>query len=283
MRGGRGGRHRARGVGGRGPLVDDAAAAAPLLRGCPDGRAQPRRLPRSRWRRLVPAAPRSESALQPPRNRRAAKGAGTTAARWIRFAHLYPYSSPCRGTAKALQTETSMEPPHAGRAGRARLRSGRRRRRNGRRQVRRQRPPRFLRGVADRPGGQVQRGRRDPPHLRWRRADRRREHGGAGVTRPCGGAGELLRGAVPACRRARTCSSSTAATSSGPRAGCRYAVIAYVASGHVAFLDADEREPVECIDVGTQAHAAWPTPDQRHLIVANQNGKAAADRDGLHA
>jgi hypothetical protein len=55
--------------------------------------------------------------------------------------------------------------------------------------------------------------------------------------------------------------------------GSRYAVIAYVASGHVAFLDADEREPVECIDVGTQAHAAWPTPDQRHLIVANQNGK----------
>ena len=55
--------------------------------------------------------------------------------------------------------------------------------------------------------------------------------------------------------------------------GGRYAVIAYVASGHVAFLDADEREPVECIDVGVQAHAAWPTPDQRHLIVANQNGK----------
>jgi hypothetical protein len=55
--------------------------------------------------------------------------------------------------------------------------------------------------------------------------------------------------------------------------GSRYAVIAYVASGHVAFLNADEREPVECIDVGTQAHAAWPTPDQRHLIVANQNGK----------
>jgi hypothetical protein len=46
-----------------------------------------------------------------------------------------------------------------------------------------------------------------------------------------------------------------------------------VASGHVVFLDADTREPVECIDVGTQAHAAWPTPDQRHLIVANQNGK----------
>jgi hypothetical protein len=57
------------------------------------------------------------------------------------------------------------------------------------------------------------------------------------------------------------------------RAGSRYAVIAYVASGHVAFLRADERKPVECIDVGTQAHAAWPTPDEHHLIVANQNGK----------
>ena len=53
----------------------------------------------------------------------------------------------------------------------------------------------------------------------------------------------------------------------------RYAVIAFLASGHMAFLDADERSPVGCIDVGIQAHAAWPTPDQRHLIVANQNGK----------
>jgi hypothetical protein len=55
--------------------------------------------------------------------------------------------------------------------------------------------------------------------------------------------------------------------------GNTYAVIAFVATGHVAFLDAETREPVDCIDVGTQAHAAWPTPDQRHLIVANQNGK----------
>jgi hypothetical protein len=55
--------------------------------------------------------------------------------------------------------------------------------------------------------------------------------------------------------------------------GNTHAVIAYVGTGHVAFLDAQEREPLECIDVGTQAHAAWPTPDQRHLIVANQNGK----------
>ena len=55
--------------------------------------------------------------------------------------------------------------------------------------------------------------------------------------------------------------------------GNTHAVIAYLATGHVVFLDAEKREPLECIDVGTQAHAAWPTPDQRHLIVANQNGK----------
>ncbi len=55
--------------------------------------------------------------------------------------------------------------------------------------------------------------------------------------------------------------------------GNTHAALAFVASGHVVFLDANTREPVECIDVGTQAHAAWPTPDQRHLIVANQNGK----------
>ncbi len=55
--------------------------------------------------------------------------------------------------------------------------------------------------------------------------------------------------------------------------GNSHAAIAYVATGHIAFLDASTRAPVGCIDVGTQAHAAWPTPDQKHLIVANQNGK----------
>jgi hypothetical protein len=55
--------------------------------------------------------------------------------------------------------------------------------------------------------------------------------------------------------------------------GNTHAMIAYVASGHVAFLDAAARAPLDCIDVGAQAHAAWPTPDQDHLIVANQNGK----------
>ena len=55
--------------------------------------------------------------------------------------------------------------------------------------------------------------------------------------------------------------------------GNTHAALAFLASGHVAFLDAQTREPVGCIDVGEQAHAAWPTPDQRYLIVANQGGK----------
>jgi hypothetical protein len=58
--------------------------------------------------------------------------------------------------------------------------------------------------------------------------------------------------------------------------GNTHAVIAFVGSGHVLIMDARRRRPVECIDVGIQAHAAWPTPDQRHLIVANQNGKKLA-------
>lgn len=57
------------------------------------------------------------------------------------------------------------------------------------------------------------------------------------------------------------------------RGGNTDAAIAFVGTGHVLFMDAASREPTECIDVGTQAHAVWPTPDQRHLLVANQNGK----------
>jgi DNA-binding beta-propeller fold protein YncE len=53
----------------------------------------------------------------------------------------------------------------------------------------------------------------------------------------------------------------------------RYGIVAYVATGHVLFLDADTRAPVECIDAGAQAHAAFSTPDGRSVIVANQNGK----------
>lgn len=52
-----------------------------------------------------------------------------------------------------------------------------------------------------------------------------------------------------------------------------HALLANVASGHVVFLDAAKRKPVGCVDVGIQAHAAVPSPDERYALVANQNGK----------
>jgi len=52
-----------------------------------------------------------------------------------------------------------------------------------------------------------------------------------------------------------------------------HAVLSFVASGHVLFIDANARKPVACLDAGIQAHAAVPAPDQSHVVVANQNGK----------
>ena len=52
-----------------------------------------------------------------------------------------------------------------------------------------------------------------------------------------------------------------------------HAALAFVTTGHVAILDAATRAPLACLDVGVQAHAVWPTPNQQHLLVANQNGK----------
>lgn len=52
-----------------------------------------------------------------------------------------------------------------------------------------------------------------------------------------------------------------------------HAIIAFVATGHVLFMDAASRTPVRCIDVGVQAHAAFPAPDESYVVVANQNGK----------
>jgi hypothetical protein len=52
-----------------------------------------------------------------------------------------------------------------------------------------------------------------------------------------------------------------------------HAVLAFVASGHVLFIDAEARKPLACVDVGAQAHAAVPSPDGRYVLVANQNGK----------
>jgi DNA-binding beta-propeller fold protein YncE len=72
-----------------------------------------------------------------------------------------------------------------------------------------------------------------------------------------------------------------AATGTAPRrphmtafnANQSYFIIAFVVSGHVLFMDAQERRPVACIDVGEQAHAALPSPDDGYVLVANQNGK----------
>jgi DNA-binding beta-propeller fold protein YncE len=52
-----------------------------------------------------------------------------------------------------------------------------------------------------------------------------------------------------------------------------HAVVAFVATGHVLFMDARARKPVGCIDVGLQAHDAQPAPSGRYVLVANQNGK----------
>lgn len=50
-------------------------------------------------------------------------------------------------------------------------------------------------------------------------------------------------------------------------------VLAFVATGHVLFMDTESRRPLACIDVGDQAHAAVPAPNGDYVVVANQNGK----------
>ncbi len=58
-----------------------------------------------------------------------------------------------------------------------------------------------------------------------------------------------------------------------------HAIISFVASGHVLIMDAQTREPVECIrtSIGAggarQVHFAIPSPDETYIAVANQNGK----------
>jgi len=58
-----------------------------------------------------------------------------------------------------------------------------------------------------------------------------------------------------------------------------HAIVSFVASGHVLFIDADTREPIECLrtSVGStgarQVHFAIPSPDETYISVANQNGK----------
>ena len=52
-----------------------------------------------------------------------------------------------------------------------------------------------------------------------------------------------------------------------------HAVISFVASGHVLFMDTTTKTPIRCIDVGAQAHASVPSNDETFVVVANQNGR----------
>ncbi len=48
----------------------------------------------------------------------------------------------------------------------------------------------------------------------------------------------------------------------------KFAVISFL-TGQVLFMDASSKQPIGCISVGKNVHAAWPTPDQRLVIAAN--------------
>lgn len=58
-----------------------------------------------------------------------------------------------------------------------------------------------------------------------------------------------------------------------------HAIISFVVSGHVLFMDANRRKPITCIrtSVGStgvrQVHQSYPSPDETYVAVANQNGK----------
>ncbi|MGH7471182.1 MAG: hypothetical protein ACRENP_24805 [Longimicrobiales bacterium] len=57
-----------------------------------------------------------------------------------------------------------------------------------------------------------------------------------------------------------------------------HAILSFVASGHVALIDAKTRRPVGCVRTsqsatGRQAHAAFPAPNGTFVVIANQNGK----------
>ncbi|HVK04819.1 MAG TPA: hypothetical protein VM490_15175 [Armatimonadaceae bacterium] len=52
-----------------------------------------------------------------------------------------------------------------------------------------------------------------------------------------------------------------------------HAILSYVTTGHVLFIDGATRLPVGCVDVGLQSHAAFPAADGSFVLVANQNGK----------
>jgi DNA-binding beta-propeller fold protein YncE len=58
-----------------------------------------------------------------------------------------------------------------------------------------------------------------------------------------------------------------------------HAIVSFVASGHVLFINTGTREPITCIrtSIGStgvrQVHQSFPSPDDTYVAVANQNGK----------
>jgi hypothetical protein len=90
------------------------------------------------------------------------------------------------------------------------------------------------------------------------------------------------------------CMSSTGANPVRPHmllfnATQTHAVLAFVASGHVAIFNASTRTPLACFrtSVGAggarQAHAAIPSADGSFILVANQNGKLLERIDANYA
>jgi DNA-binding beta-propeller fold protein YncE len=55
-----------------------------------------------------------------------------------------------------------------------------------------------------------------------------------------------------------------------------HGILANVASGHVYVIRAADRTIVASIDVGEQAHGALASPDDKQILVSNQNGKKLA-------
>jgi hypothetical protein len=85
-------------------------------------------------------------------------------------------------------------------------------------------------------------------------------------------------------KTAQICSSNTGANPVRPHmllfnSSNSHAVLSFVASGHVVIYNAKKREPIACIRTSKgaggaqQAHAAFPSPDNSYILVANQNGK----------
>jgi hypothetical protein len=58
-----------------------------------------------------------------------------------------------------------------------------------------------------------------------------------------------------------------------------HAIVSFVASGHVLFIDAPTRRPIACIRTSVgfmgarQVHQSFPSPDDTYVAVANQNGR----------